>query len=144
MADAAVGWAVGVWGTRISTRDGGVTWSDHSVPVTLDHALFAWLSTEDQAKVRESGEVYQDVVLIDVFCRPRPGEMCWIVGEFGAIFRSEDLGATWLRASIDRDTSDSGRTWAEPTVGDIPATVCFLRVLDFDAAGEVGYTLGQD
>ncbi|HEX9814198.1 MAG TPA: hypothetical protein VGB31_04525, partial [Myxococcota bacterium] len=47
---------VGVWGTRISTRDGGVTWSDHSVPVTLDHALFAWLSTEDQAKVRESAE----------------------------------------------------------------------------------------
>ena len=84
------------------------------------------------------------------------------------VLRSQDGGRRWSYAAKDprrsffsivraanhpvavgekglvRISSDGGRTWAEPTVGDIPATVCFLRVLDFDAAREVGYTLGQD
>ncbi len=220
--DAETAWAVGVWGTRIATHDGGATWSDHSVPVTLDHPLFAWLSTEDQQKVREGGEVHEDVALNDIYCRPRPSEMCWIVGEFGTIFRSEDLGNTWLRGSIDtgqsddsdpgvavsentylfavrfsgerdgliaglggvvlrsqdggrrwsyaakeprrsffsiaraadrfvavgekgllRFSSDGGRTWTAPADGEIPEVFSFLRDLDFDAAGEVGYTVGR-
>jgi photosystem II stability/assembly factor-like uncharacterized protein len=220
--DADTAWVVGVWGTRILTRDGGMTWSDHSVPVTLDHPLFAWLSMEDQAKVREGGAVYEDVALNDVYCRPRPSEMCWIVGEFGTIFRSEDLGRTWIRGSIDRSeieeddlgvdvdetpylftvrfsgerdgliaglggvmlrsldggrhwshaatglrrsffsiaraadrfvavgekglvrfSTDRGKTWAAPAVGDLPAVFSFLRDLDFDAAGKVGYIVGR-
>jgi photosystem II stability/assembly factor-like uncharacterized protein len=104
--DADTAWAVGVWGTRILTQDGGRTWSDHSVPVTLDHPLFEWLSVEDQEKVREGGVVYEDVVLNDVYCRPRPSERCWIVGEFGTIFRSDDLGRTWIRGSIDRGEAE--------------------------------------
>ena len=115
--DADTAWVVGVWGTRILTQDGGMTWSDHSVPVTLDHPLFAWLSTEDQEKVREGGAVYEDVALNDVYCRPRPSQMCWIVGEFETIFRSEDLGRTWIRGSIDRseiDDYDPGVDVAEP------------------------------
>jgi photosystem II stability/assembly factor-like uncharacterized protein len=220
--DAETAWGVGVWGTRILTQDGGMTWSDHSVPVTPDHPLFAWLSTEDQEKVREGGDVYEDVALNDVYCRPRPSERCWIVGEFGTIFRSEDLGRTWIRGSIDtsksdgsdpgvavaenaylftvrfsgerdgliaglggvvlrsqdggrrwsyaakdprrsffsiaraadrfvavgekgllRFSSDGGRTWTAPADGDIPAVFSFLRDLDFDAAGKVGYIVGR-
>jgi photosystem II stability/assembly factor-like uncharacterized protein len=218
--DADTAWAVGVWGTRILTRDGGMTWSDHSVPVTLDHPLFAWLSTEDQEKVLEGGAVYEDVALNDVYCRPRPSEMCWIVGEFGTIFRSEDLGGKWIRGSIDKSemedydpgvdvggtpylftvrfsgerdglivglggvvlrsldggrhwsyaatdfrrsffsiaraadrfvavgekgfvrfSTDGGKTWAAP--GDLPTVFSFLRDLDFDAAGKVGYIVGR-
>jgi photosystem II stability/assembly factor-like uncharacterized protein len=218
--DADTAWVVGVWGTRILTRDGGMTWSDHSVPVTLDHPLFAWLSMEDQEKVREGGAVHEDVALNDVYCRPRPSAMCWIVGEFGTIFRSEDLGRTWIRGSIDRSevadrgpgidvaeapylftvrfgderdgliaglggvvlrsldggrhwnyaatdlrrsffsiaraadrlvavgekglvrfSTDSGLTWTAP--GDLPAVFSFLRDLDFDAAGKVGYIVGR-
>jgi photosystem II stability/assembly factor-like uncharacterized protein len=220
--DAETAWGVGVWGTRILTRDGGMTWSDHSVPVTLDHPLFAWLSTEDQEKVRAGGDVYEDVALNDVYCRPRPSELCWIVGEFGTIFRSEDLGRTWTRGIIDtsksddsdpgvvvaenaylftvrfsgasdgliaglggvvlrsqdggsrwshaanaprrsffsiaraadrfvavgekgllRFSSDGGRTWTAPADGDIPAVFSYLRDLDFDAAGKVGYIVGR-
>jgi photosystem II stability/assembly factor-like uncharacterized protein len=220
--DAETAWVVGVWGTRISTQDGGRTWSDHSVPMTLDHPLFAWLSAEDQEKVREGGDVYEDVALNDVYCRPRPSELCWIVGEFGTIFRSEDLGRTWVRGSIEksemddsdpgvtvaenaylftvrfggerdgliaglggvvlrsqdggrrwshaakdprrsffsiaraadrfvavgekgllRSSSDGGRTWSAPADGDIPAVFSYLRDLDFDAAGKVGYIVGR-
>jgi photosystem II stability/assembly factor-like uncharacterized protein len=220
--DADTAWVVGVWGTRILTQDGGMTWSDHSVPVTLDHPLFAWLSTEDQEKVREGGAVYEDVALNDVYCRPRPSQMCWIVGEFETIFRSEDLGRTWIRGSIDgrenddddpvvdvaeppylftvrfsgerdgliaglggvvlrsldggrhwsyaatdlrrsffsiapaadrfvavgekglvRFSTDGGKTWAAPAGGDLPAVFSFLRDLDFDAAGKVGYIVGR-
>jgi photosystem II stability/assembly factor-like uncharacterized protein len=220
--DADTAWVVGVWGTRILTQDGGVTWNDHSVPVTLDHPLFAWLSTEDQEKIREGGAVYEDVALNDVYCRPRPSEMCWIVGEFGTIFRSEDLGRTWIRGSIDRSkienddsgvdaaetpylftvrfsgerdgliaglggvvlrsldggrhwsyaatdirrsffsiaraadrfvavgekglvrfSSDGGKTWTAPVGGELPAVFSFLRDLDFDAVGKVGYIVGR-
>jgi len=220
--DAETAWVVGVWGTRISTQDGGRTWSDHSVPMTLDHPLFVWLSVEDQEKIREGGDVYEDVALNDVYCRPRPSELCWIVGEFGTIFRSEDLGRTWVRGSIDtsemddsdpgvavaekaylfavrfggesdgliaglggvvlrsqdggrrwsyaakdprrsffsiaraadrfvavgekgllRSSSDGGRTWTAPADGDIPAVFSYLRDLDFDAAGKVGYIVGR-
>lgn len=220
--DADTAWVVGVWGTRILTQDGGMTWSDHSVPVTLDHPLFAWLATEDQEKVRKGGVVYEDVALNDVYCRPRPSEKCWIVGEFGTIFRSEDLGRSWIRGSIDRSqmdntdtgvavagdpylftvrfsgerdglsaglggvvlrsldggrhwsyaatdprrsffsiaraagrfvavgekglvrsSTDGGKTWTAPAVGDIPAVFSFLRDLDFDALGKVGYIVGR-
>jgi len=107
--DADTAWVVGVWGTRILTQDGGVTWTDHSVPMTLEHPLFEWLSMEDQEKVREGGAVYEDVVLNDVYCRPRPSKLCWIVGEFGTNFRTEDLGGTWIRGSVDGDSIDNGR-----------------------------------
>jgi photosystem II stability/assembly factor-like uncharacterized protein len=93
-------WVVGVWGTRIFTEDGGATWADRSVPVTLDHPMFVWLSSDDQARVRGGELVYEDVGLNNVFCLPQPATNCWIVGEFGYIFHSEDLGVTWTRGEI--------------------------------------------
>ncbi len=98
--DSNRAWVVGVWGSRIFTEDGGKTWSDHSVPVTLEHPMFVWLSSEDQARVRAGELVYEDVGLNNVSCLPLPAQKCWIVGEFGYIYYSEDLGKNWERGEI--------------------------------------------
>ena len=37
----------------------------------------------------------------------------------------------------------AGSTWTAPAVGDLPAVFSFLRDLDFDAAGKVGYIVGR-
>lgn len=89
--------AVGEWGGRIQTRDGGETWIDASFTVGPEHPQFVWLSPDEQEKVRAGGVVYEDVNLQDVFCLR---EQCWLVGEFGTIFRSGDRGETWARSEI--------------------------------------------
>jgi photosystem II stability/assembly factor-like uncharacterized protein len=94
--------AVGEWGSRIYTNDGGRTWVDDSLTVGIDHPQFVWLSLEDQDKVRNGGKVYEDVTLQDVSCL-RGTTDCWIIGEFGYIFRSEDDGQTWTRGEIEGD-----------------------------------------
>jgi photosystem II stability/assembly factor-like uncharacterized protein len=101
--DGETAWAVGEWGTRIRTQDGGRTWVDHSIPITLDHPQFVWLSMTDQEKVRRGEMVYEDVGLNNIYCRPAPSTRCWIVGEFGYIFYSDDRGATWEKGEILAD-----------------------------------------
>ena len=101
--DGDTAWAVGEWGTRIYTDDGGETWVDHSIPITVDHPQFVWLSLSDQDKVRRGEKVYEDVGLNNVYCRPLPSTRCWIVGEFGYIFYSDDRGATWEHSEILAD-----------------------------------------
>jgi len=91
--------AVGEWGGRIYTTDGGKTWSDNSLTVGVDHPQFVWLSVEDQAKVRNGEKVYEDVSLQDVSCLNASGH-CWIIGEFGYIFLSDDGGQSWERGEI--------------------------------------------
>ena len=98
--DANTAWAVGEWGTRIFTDDGGSTWQDHSVLVTLDHPMFVWLSPEDQERVRNGKKVYEDVGLNHVSCLGPTSQSCWIIGEFGYIYHSDDLGGTWHRGEV--------------------------------------------
>jgi photosystem II stability/assembly factor-like uncharacterized protein len=98
--DAQTAWAVGEWGTRIRTTDGGKTWKDFSIPITLSHPQFVWLSMGDQEKVRNGEIVYEDVGLNNVYCRPAPSRRCWIVGEFGYVFYSDDHGDTWEPGEI--------------------------------------------
>lgn len=98
--DANTAWAVGVWGSRILTQDGGATWVDHSLHVTLDHPMFVWLNEKDQERVRAGEKVYEDVGLNDVYCLEPPATSCWLIGEFGYIFHSEDRGQTWERGEI--------------------------------------------
>jgi photosystem II stability/assembly factor-like uncharacterized protein len=98
--DSKRAWAVGEWGTRIFTEDGGRTWVDHSLHITLGHPQYVWLSAVDQDRVRDGQKVYEDVGLNNIFCRPQPSQRCWLVGEFGYIFYSDDLGQTWTRAEI--------------------------------------------
>jgi len=98
--DGMRAWVVGEWGTRIYTDDGGETWQDRSIPVTVSHPMFVWLSASDQDKVRRGEIVYEDVGLNNVYCRPAPSKRCWIVGEFGYIFYSDDEGETWVRGEI--------------------------------------------
>ncbi|MCL4685339.1 hypothetical protein KJ059_11380 [Myxococcota bacterium] len=103
--DANTAWAVGDWGTRIFTDNGGKSWQDFSLVITEEHPQFVWLSPPEQERVRTGQKVFEDVGLTDVFCLPQPSQSCWIIGEFGYIFRSETGGTGWERASIQQDIS---------------------------------------
>ncbi len=102
--DANTAWAVGEWGGRIYTDDGGKSWQDRSLTIDQLHPQFVWLSPPEQDKVRRGEKVYEDVGLTDVFCLP-DGKHCWIIGEFGYIFHSDNGGQTWERAAIQQDIS---------------------------------------
>jgi photosystem II stability/assembly factor-like uncharacterized protein len=99
-------WAIGDWGTRIYTEDGGKTWADHSLTIDATHPQFVWLSLPDQDRVRQGQKVYEDVGLTDVSCLPADRKRCWIIGEFGYIFRTENGGIhpdgtpSWERGEI--------------------------------------------
>jgi photosystem II stability/assembly factor-like uncharacterized protein len=101
--DSSRALVVGEWGTRLATEDGGKSWEDRSLTISVDHPMFVWLSIQDQELVREGKSVFEDVGLNDVFCLDLPAQNCWIIGEFGYIFRSEDLGVTWERGEIVGD-----------------------------------------
>lgn len=98
--DEDTAWIVGEWGTRALTRDGGKTWEDHSLTIDEQHQQFVWLTPEDQERVREGKKVYEDVTLTDVYCLRSTGQHCWIIGEFGYLFWSDDAGQTWHRSTI--------------------------------------------
>jgi len=65
------------------------------------HPIFQWLSPFEQEKVRKGETVYEDVSVNDVFCLGEPSRRCWLIGEFGYIFYSEDAGETWKRSQIE-------------------------------------------
>jgi photosystem II stability/assembly factor-like uncharacterized protein len=98
--DANTAWAIGVWGSRIKTEDGGASWQDHSLTIDTEHPQYVWLSPPEQERVRSGEMVFEDVSLNDIYCRPAPSTSCWIVGEFGYIFWSDDHGKQWNRAEI--------------------------------------------
>jgi|GEM_PF-765067 len=99
-------WVTGDWGTRIYTADGGATWVDHSLTIDETHPQFVWLSIPDQDRVRSGQKVFEDVTLTDVSCLPSDMNRCWIIGEFGYIFRTENGGLhpdgspSWERGAI--------------------------------------------
>ena len=98
--DANTAWVVGEWGTRLRTEDGGLSWQDHSLTIDEQHPQFVWLTPAEKDKVRAGEKVFEDVGLNDVFCARPPSERCWIAGEFGYIFHSENQGLTWERGGI--------------------------------------------
>ncbi|CAG0963163.1 Ycf48-like protein [Myxococcaceae bacterium] len=98
--DANNAWVVGEWGTRLFTSNGGQTWEDQSLAIDEEHPQFVWLSPVDQDKVRKGEKVFEDVGLNYVFCLKPPSRKCWIAGEFGYSFWSEDLGKSWNRGEI--------------------------------------------
>lgn len=101
--DAQTALVVGEWGTRMRTTDGGRTWEDHSFTIDVDHRMFVWLNPEEQEKVRDGENVYDDVTLNDVYClRGKPN--CWLIGEFGYLFYTEDAGETWQPSNIEGST----------------------------------------
>ena len=102
--DANTAWAVGEWGGRLFTDDGGKSWQDRSLTIDQLHPQFVWLSPPEQDKVRNGEKVYEDVGLTDIYCLPN-GKNCWIIGEFGYIFHSDNAGQTWERAAIQQDIS---------------------------------------
>ena len=99
--DANTAWVVGEWGTRIRTRDGGKTWEDHSFAVSEMHPQFVWLTPQEQEKVRKGEVVFDDVSINDINCERAPGQKCWLIGEFGYIYHSNDQGETWLKSRVE-------------------------------------------
>jgi len=63
--------------------------------------MFVWLAPFEKDKVRNGQRVYEDVGLNDVSCLPKPSQKCWLVGEFGYVYYSDDAGATWKPANIE-------------------------------------------
>ena len=97
-------WVIGEWGTRIITNDGGKTWEDHSFTISDVHPMFVWLSPEEQKKVRAGIAVFEDVSLNDISCQRKEDpstSRCWLIGEFGYIFNSDDGGMTWAKSNIE-------------------------------------------
>lgn len=99
--DANTAWVVGEWGTRIRTTDGGATWEDRSFAVDEYHPQFVWLQPAEQERVRNGEMVYDDVSVNDIFCEKSPGRKCWLIGEFGYIYYSEDQGESWIKSAIE-------------------------------------------
>lgn len=99
--DANTALAIGEWGTRLRTTDGGKTWVDNSFTVDERHPMFQWLSPFEQEKIRRGETVFEDVSLNDVFCLGAPSRRCWLIGEFGYIFYSEDAGQSWVKSNIE-------------------------------------------
>lgn len=99
-------WAIGDWGTRIHTADGGMTWTDHSLTIDETHPQFIWLPLPDQERVRKGQRVFEDVGLSDLSCLPGDRDRCWMIGEFGYIFRTDNGGLnpdgtpSWQRGEI--------------------------------------------
>jgi photosystem II stability/assembly factor-like uncharacterized protein len=135
--DENTAWAIGVWGSRILTEDGGATWVDQSLHVTLDHPMFVWLSPGDQDRIRAGEKVYEDVGLNDIFCLDSPSRNCWLIGEFGYIFYSEDRGASWTRGEILGDVR-MGDILLEYNAIDVPAAdremlVEFAKKIEYES-----------
>ncbi|MCZ6463512.1 MAG: YCF48-related protein [Proteobacteria bacterium] len=124
--DTAV--AVGAWGTRIRTSDGGKTWADLSFTIDEMHPQFVWLTSFDQERVRNGEQVFEDVGLNDVYCGRPPSTRCWLIGEFGYLFYSEDQGVTWQQSSIEGSV-------------EIPAIAVGYNELELDEAAVA--TLGE-
>jgi photosystem II stability/assembly factor-like uncharacterized protein len=104
--DAQRAWVIGEWGTRIWTGDSGASWSDYSLTIDETHPQFVWLSLPDQERVRKGQRVYEDVSLTNISCLPTDRSRCWIIGEFGYMFRTENGGRNpdgsvgWERGEI--------------------------------------------
>jgi photosystem II stability/assembly factor-like uncharacterized protein len=104
--DASRAWAIGDWGTRLHTADGGKTWTDFSLTIDETHPQFVWLSLPDQERVRSGQKVFEDVGLTDLSCLPGDRDRCWMIGEFGYIFRTENGGinpdgtVSWQKGEI--------------------------------------------
>jgi photosystem II stability/assembly factor-like uncharacterized protein len=113
-----VAWAAGSGGKVVRTDDGGATWHRQNTPVSdnlqgvaawdAQHAVAAGnhgtlLYTADggskwmQAKAPHSDNPNK-LFRVRIF-----DGVAWAVGEFGALLRSDDRGATWTRVLPEKD-----------------------------------------
>lgn len=97
--DANTALTIGEWGSILYTENAGKTWEDRSFLIHEKHPQFVWLAPAQQQRVREGERVYEDVGLNHVNCLAG-SNYCWIVGEFGSIYRSSDRFKTWEQAEI--------------------------------------------
>lgn len=127
LLDRSLGWAAGEMGTIVATRDGGETWE--ALPTGVEKTLFdvhfadarrGWavgldgliLHTEDggQTWTAQHGSTelggLEQVGFVQAFDNPSlyavtvVDRFGYAVGDIGAVFTSEDGGATWARRPV--------------------------------------------
>src|SRR5262249_11893 len=96
--DTQTAWAVGDWGGRYYTGDGGKTWEDRSFVLTPESPQWKYLSEDELALAAKGAKIYDDIFLNDVFFADT--QHGWMAGEYGYIFRTDDGGKTWERGQI--------------------------------------------
>ena len=93
-ADERHGWAAGIDGLILRTTDGGATW--------------------EAQRGAEEMEAFEEVAVADAFGNPTlfdidvRGEHGLAIGDLGAVFTSDDGGATWKRRELG---GEAGLQW---------------------------------
>lgn len=108
-----VGYAVGYWGTIVTTTDGGNNWK--KVPIGTNNYLTGVYFIDQKRgfiigefgtlmTTMDGGKSWKqmlgkglDVMLNGVDFHENHG---WVVGEFGTVFHSGDFGKTWSKVDI--------------------------------------------
>jgi photosystem II stability/assembly factor-like uncharacterized protein len=147
-----VAWAAGTGGKIVRTGDGGQSWQRQSTPTVENlQGIAAW-DTQHVVAVGNSGVILHSAngggtwAVATTPKTDNPNKLlrvrvfdgvAWAVGEFGALLRSDDKGATWTRVLPEKDrawnaifflgqsgwlvgefgsvmrTSDGGATWSD-------------------------------
>lgn len=140
--DARTGWAVGAFGTIVSTVDGGTTWRSQSSHTTeplfsvdFVDAPHGWtvgrsgliLATTDGGRTWKRQNAGSDRHLFSVDFVDR--QFGCAVGDWGTILVTSDGGATWRQSRLDRDVIlnsvsmlDRSRGWIAGEAGVVLAT----------------------
>jgi len=114
--DANTGWVLGARGFILKTTDGGENWNKIVLPVDWTNTMsFAFadgqhgiICGESLFRTEDSGENWMEEEL----SAPYLTDICftdsvngWMVGEFGTIFKTADLGLTWDR--VEHQATDA-------------------------------------
>jgi len=105
--DKDTAWAVGDFGTIITTSDGGATWQDRSLGIVPVKS--------EETPGRTTTTLTDDVILYDVSFPDR--EHGVISGEFGTVLYTSDGGATWTRRPTPTEKTLFGVYFATPERG---------------------------
>lgn len=179
MPTASSVWIAGTDGKVIRSNDAGGTWAIQKTPTRntiqdiaawdTDHAVAVGnrgvvIYTSDGGKSWKEGKapISQHANKL-MRVRALPGGVAWAVGEFGALIKSDDFGATWSRAAEEEDaawndvifigekgwlvgefgrmkqTNDGGRSWRSVNSG-VSSSLMAVHFRNASSAVAVGLT----
>jgi photosystem II stability/assembly factor-like uncharacterized protein len=124
------GWAVGAFGTIVSTHDGGDSWRpqmSHTVEnlfgIDFADPQHGWivgrsgtvLHTNDGGETWEKQPTGIDRHLFKV--KALDPQRAWVVGDWGAILATHDGGKTWENHTLERDVILYDEAWPDAQHG---------------------------